>query len=244
MIKHLFVLPFFALLSLPNTGVAQDEYDDLLIMYVDGEYEKCLKKAEKYTDREKTRRDPLPYLYMSMCYFEISKMDSYTSQREWRRSDRNALRYAKRFRKKDKNLQYFPEYEDYWEELNTMAMETGMMYLELGDDSKARRRFDAMVDYYPENPGAWQMLALVQQRMNLRRDAAESMERFNEAYAALGNIEELPDDQQRLLRTALVLYAEHMDSKGMRDSAQIVLELGEEAFLENAEFKSLHDELN
>ena len=30
----------------------------------------------------------------------------------------------------------------------------------------------------------------------------------------------------------------------MRDSAQVVMELGQEAFMENAEFKGLYEELN
>jgi tetratricopeptide (TPR) repeat protein len=244
MMKTLITIPFLLFMLLPNTTVAQEEYDDLLVLYVDGDYEKCIAKAERCTDRDKTRRDPLPYLYLSMCYFEISKLDSYTSQREWRRADRDALRYAKRFRKKDKHLEFFHEYEDYWEELNTMAMETGLMYLEMGDDSKARRRFDAMVDYYPENPGAWQMLALAQQKLNLYRDAKESMERFHVAYTAVANIDDLPRDQQQLLRTSLIYYAESMDDQGLRDSAQVVLNLGEEAFMENVEFRSLHEQLN
>ncbi|MEY3835453.1 MAG: hypothetical protein RI989_881 [Bacteroidota bacterium] len=52
---------------------AQTDYPDLLAMFVDEKYEKCLYKAEKYTLNEKTKKDPLPYLFMSRCYFEMSK---------------------------------------------------------------------------------------------------------------------------------------------------------------------------
>ncbi|HPF68610.1 MAG: tetratricopeptide repeat protein [Flavobacteriales bacterium] len=240
--RNLLTLAAFLLTFLPLH--AQGDYEDLLVLYVDEDYEKCIAKAERYTERDQTRRDALPYLFLSMCYFEISKLDEYTSQPEWRKADRDALRHAKRYRRKDKELVYFNNFEDYWEDLNTMAMETGLMWFEEGDYSKARRRFDKMVDYYPENAGAWQMLALCQEKLRLRRDAEESMEEFRKAYAALGDIERLPKDQRRLLRTALIRYAEHMDTAGMRDSAQVVMELGQEAFMENAEFKGLYEELN
>ena len=49
---------------------AQSDYNDLLLMYVDEKYERCLYKAEKYTLDEKTKKEPLPYLFMSMSYFQ------------------------------------------------------------------------------------------------------------------------------------------------------------------------------
>ena len=36
---------------------AQNEYPDLLAMFVDEKYEKCLYKAEKYTLNEKTKNE-------------------------------------------------------------------------------------------------------------------------------------------------------------------------------------------
>lgn len=226
---------------LPAAG---QEYEDLLVLYVDEDYEKCIAKAERYTEKDKTRRDPLPYLFLSMCYFEISKMDEYTSQREWRYAERDALRHAKRYRRKDRDLAYFGTFEDYWSELNTMAYETGIMLMDQGEWSKARRRFDKIVGYHPENAGAWPMLALCEMKLNMRRDARESMEHFREAYAAIPDIDRLPVDQRRLLRTSLIRYAEHMDGRQMRDSARVVLDLGKAHFMEDAEFKSLHGTLN
>ncbi|MCB0795940.1 MAG: hypothetical protein KDB88_14490 [Flavobacteriales bacterium] len=220
------------------------EYDDLLVLYVDEEYEKCIAKAERYTEKDKTRRDALPYLYLSMCYFEIAKLDKYATEHEWRNADRDALRWAKRYRRKDKDLLYFDQYADYWEELNTMAMETGIMFLDMEEYTKARRRFDRMVDYHPENAGAWQMLALCQQELNLQRDAAESMEEFRKSFQAIDDIDRLSKDQRTLLRGSLIRYAEHMDALGMQDSARHVLDLGYDAFQENPEFKGLYEELN
>ncbi|MCB0792470.1 MAG: hypothetical protein H6595_03430 [Flavobacteriales bacterium] len=240
----LLFLLFLPLLTRNALAQSSRSYDDLLVLYVDENYEKCIFKAERYTERDATRRDPLPYLYMSMCFHEISKMDKYTDDPDFKNAGRDALKYAEKFRKKDKENAYFAQYEDYWEELNAAAMGVGFMYLEEGSYSKAKREFDRMTGYDPENAGAWLMLALSQMKMNLMRDAEESLVQFRHTYAKMGDHDRLSPDRKRLLREALIRYAEQLDNKGMRDSARTTLALGAEDFMDNAEFKALHDELN
>lgn len=224
---------------------AQDHvYDDLLILYVDEDYEKCLDKSERYTDKDKTRRDPLPYLYLSMCNHEMSKQEKYVTDPEFKRVASNALKNAEKFRKKDKEMEFFANYEDYWSELNTRAMETGFNFLELDELSKAKRQFDRMSGYYPENAGAWLMLALVQYRSKLVRDAGESMKSFQKAYDAISDIDRLPKDQQRLLREGMIRYAEFKKKTGDTTEARRIMELGKDQFTENLEFKGLYDALN
>ena len=224
---------------------AQDHvYDDLLVMYVDEDYEKCIWKAGRYMEKDDTRRDALPYLYASMCYHEMSKLDKYTADPEYKNAHRDALKYAVKFRKKDKNNEFVNNYEDYWTELNTTAMGAGLAHLDLGEYSKAKREFDRMTGYQPENAGAWQMLAITQLNMRLARDAAESMKSFREADAAIPDISRLPVDQKRILRESLIRYADHLADAGMRDSARTVVGLGEDYFSENPEFKALVKDLN
>lgn len=232
------------LCSTLTTQAQKHVYDDLLILYVDEEYEKCIAKAERYAGKDDTRRDPLPYIYMSMCYHEMSTLEKYYTQDEYRHSSRDALKYATRFRKKDKELAYFNNYEDYWMELNTRAMEAGINHYQLGEFSKARRIFDRMVVYMPENAGAWRLKALCQERMNMKRDAEESRAAFQVAYDAIPDLERLPVDQQKLLRTALVMSAEYMVTKGRQTDAKDLMALGKDHFMDNPEFKSLYQQLN
>ncbi len=243
-IKNL--LPFSLFFSIFVTQLcAQDHvYDDLLILYVDEDYEKCLDKSERYTDKDKTRRDPLPYLYLSMCNFEMSKMEKYVTDPDFKRVASNALKNAEKFRKKDKEMEFFANYEDYWSELNTVAMETGFNYMELDELSKAKRQFDRMAGYYPENAGAWLMLALSQYRAKLVRDGDESMEAFQKAYDAITDLDRLPKDQQRLLREGIIRYAEFKKEAGGIEEARRIMELGKDQFTENLEFKGLYDVLN
>lgn len=222
---------------------AQQQYDDLLILYVDEHYEKCVDRAERYTKRKATRRDPLPYLYASMCYFEMSRISKYQEMDEYKRADREALKWAGKFRRKDKHLEFFPNYQDYWTDLNTMAQEVGLNFMDEKAYSKARLQFKRMVRYNPENPGAWKMLALAQEGMRSKREAQESSEKFEEVLAEIPDIGRLPVDQRKLLRAALIYSAEELIEEGRLDSAREVIGIGEGHFMDNPEFKAIHDEV-
>ncbi len=234
------------LLPLPFlSAFTQDHiYEDLLILYVDAEYEKCISKAERYTERDASRRDPLPYLYMSMCYHEMSKLEEFNTQHEYRFADREALKYAVRFRKKDKEDAFVHNYEDYWMSLNTQAMEVAGHHVDMGDHSKARRIYARMVGYMPENAGAWQMLALTQIKLRMHRDAVETMRAFDAAYKGIPDMDRLPADQKKLLKDGLVRYADHLAELGMQDSARATIALGADHFMTDVEFKALYKELN
>lgn len=244
--KTLTCFAAFLLTCLPFAQLTAQKhvYDDLLVLYVDEEYEKCIWKADRYMENDATRRDPLPYLYASMSFHEMSKLDKYTSDPEYKNAHRDALKYAEKFRKKDKHAEFVNNFEDYWAELNTTSLGVGLAHLDLEEYSKAKREFDRITGYQPENPGAWQLLALAQAKMRMAREAAESMKSFHKAYDAAGDIENLSPDQRTMLRESLIRYADHLQAAGLRDSARVVTGLGEDYFSENPEFKALVRELN
>lgn len=224
-------------------GMAQKGvYEDLLVLYVDEKYEKCIFKAEGYTEGDDTKKDPLPYLYVSMCYFEMSKQEKFNA--DYPRASRDALKWAEKYRKKDKEKEFFNNYEDYWSELNTMVQEHGENLL---DDpkglSKARQMFDSMTGYHPENPGGWLMLALSQYKANLAKEGDLSVAGFDKAIAAAGDIGTLPKDQKKLLKSALIRYADYLVSKGQRDRAKKYAAIGKDHFMEEPDFKGLWESL-
>ncbi|MBZ0207190.1 MAG: hypothetical protein K8H89_12755 [Flavobacteriales bacterium] len=233
----LFLLPY-----LPASAQGKP-YDDLLVLYVDEDYEKCVYKAERYVDRKDSHRDALPYLYASMCYFEMSKIPKYQEMDEYKRADRDALKWAAKYRRKDKNMEFFADFEDYWSELNTVAQEVGMNFLDEKSYSKAKSQFQRMTRYNPENPGAWAMLALTQKKMKAARDAKESTEKFHEALNAVPVVDRLPLDQRKLLLEGLVRTAEDQEKSGDLTAAKATMDLGEGYFMENPEFKALYQEL-
>ena len=212
--------------------------------YVDEKYEDCLGKAISYTEKDDTKKDPLPYLYSSMCLYEMSKIEKYRAMEEYKKADKDAIKFAEKFRKKDKNKEFFDNYADFWGELNTMAQEMGINFYDQGEKgySKAKQIFDGMTGYYPENPGPWLMLALSQYSTNLVKEGDASMAKYHTALDAAGSISTLPDDQKKLMKTALIDHAAFLDKRGDKTKAKETLELGKDAFKDDPEFKVAYDQ--
>lgn len=224
-----------------DTQAQKQPYEDLLVKYVDEKYEDCLAKAFTYTERESTKKDPLPLLYISMSLYEMSKIEKYTAMEEYKKANRDAVKYAEKYRKKDKNKEFFDNYADFWSELNTMAQDAGLTSYEDAQYSKAKQWFDGMVGYYPENPGAHLMLGLSLLKTNMLKEGEAEIAKYQPALDGAGGIGMLPDDQKKLMRSALMNYAAHLDSKGNRSKAKEVLEGAKEFYPDDAEFKGAYE---
>ncbi len=216
-------------------------YEDLLVKYVDEKYEDCLAKAQAYTEKESSKKDPLPFLYMSMSLYEMSKIEKYRAMEEYKKSDRDAVKFAEKYRKKDKNKEFFDNYADYWSNLNEMAGGAGLNDYESNAFSKAKQWFDGMTGYYPENPGPWLMLGLSLLKSNMAKEGELAIAKFQPALDAAGGIGMLPDDQKKLVKAALIHYAAYLDGEGNKGKAKEMLELGKEFFMDDAEFKGAYE---
>jgi len=72
------------------------EFDKLIFLYIDEKYEKCAKLGKNYTENSDLRREPIPYLYVSMSLFEISKSD--VLREKYPTAFKNSMKYAYKYR--------------------------------------------------------------------------------------------------------------------------------------------------
>ena len=69
--KH--ILTILSVLFVTSLSFGQPPtYDDLKILYADANYEKLAKVAENYTLKDKTKKDVLPYIWLSKGLYKIS----------------------------------------------------------------------------------------------------------------------------------------------------------------------------
>lgn len=54
-----------------SAAFGQREYDDLRILYADGNYEKLAKAADKYTNSDNTKKDVWPYIWLAKGLYKI-----------------------------------------------------------------------------------------------------------------------------------------------------------------------------
>ena len=101
---------------------SQDDFEDLRILYMDEKYEKLIGKATGYVENDKTRKNPAPYLYLSKAYFEISQIEKYNEDYPPEKAFRNAMKWASKYRRKDKEGILYYENDMYFQELKKMAV--------------------------------------------------------------------------------------------------------------------------
>lgn len=222
---------------------AQEDYDDLLILYVDGDYEKLINKAEKYTDKSDTRRDPQPYLYLSKAYFEMSQKEEF--QEEYPKAFRDAMKYASKYRRKDKELEYWDINQEYFAELRAEAMREADLFMADKDPrglSQAARLYKYLADINPEDPATTMMYCAVLYQINRRGEADLLMRELGPKLDDL-NVEKMDEAQQEMLKFGMIQYSRYLKEDGQLDSARVTMNLGHPYFKDDNEFKLAYEEI-
>ncbi|MEN9638481.1 MAG: hypothetical protein RLZZ262_349 [Bacteroidota bacterium] len=236
--KNLLVLLcFMGLYSLNTIAQTDNDYEDLLILFVDEKYEKCLYKAEGYTLNEKTKKDPLPYLFVSRCYFQISKMDEF--KEKYPDPFKDAMKYISKYAAKDKERKYAADYEEFLSDLRKEAIAMAESQFASQKYTKAKTLYDQIADMDPNDAGAQIMLCITFSAMKAKKDAELAIAKAD-ALLAEKKASMLPE-QKDLLKNSIISYAEYLNNQGDRTEAIEWLEKGLEYFKEDPEFKVTYE---
>jgi len=236
---RILTITLLAFICLAPRLVAQDkEYEDLWVLYIDEDYEKLVKKAQSLTENDKTKKQAMPYLFVSMGYFEISKKEDLNE--DYPKAFKDAMKYAAKWRKKDKEGAYVYDNKDYISDLRDAGMDVAEGYLEDGSFSKAKSYYKYMTQFDPDCPGSWLMYSYALKMMN---DFSGTQTAWDNFDTKLGDISRLSSEQQRLLKYGLITYAEGLYEEGKRTEARELLERGADFFGEDNEYKIVMEDL-
>lgn len=170
-----------------NANAQPPNYDDLLIYYADGDYEKLIKKAEKYTLKDETKKDPIPYMFMAKGFFEINKNPAKYDEEMSKNAIATATRYAERAQKLDKegilaqdetNADFISNLKKYWLETIDNEIITGNYGRAFGIVMKYGKLSDG-------DPGVQYLLGACKFRRNDKNGASKYWE---EGDALLANV--------------------------------------------------------
>ncbi len=110
--------------TLFSATAQRPDYQDLNIYFADGDYEKVISKAEKYTQNSDSRKDALPYFYLSRANYEISKGDDQSLTKKFPRAYKDAIKYAsKALQKDDSNNTLYRENIRFFGKLKSVVFE-------------------------------------------------------------------------------------------------------------------------
>lgn len=235
--KILGLLCFLGIYSISALAQTDNDYEDLLTLFVDEKYEKCLYKAEGYTLNEKTKKDPLPYLFVSRCYFQISKMDEF--KEKYPDPFKDAMKYISKYAAKDKDRKYAGDYEEFLSELRSSALGQAESQMDAQKYTKAKTLYDQVADMDPNDAGSQIMLGITFTYMKAKKDAEIA---FSKAMAILKEKKaSMLPEQKNLLKNSLMQYAVLLADQGNKTAAIEWLEFGQEHFKEDPEFKVTYE---
>ena len=231
---------FFAQAS--NGQLTGNKYDKLFDLYILGDYEKCIRKAERYSDRDKTRRDPEPYLYLSKCYLAVSK--DRELQEYYPRAFKNALKHAYKLYRKDDETTFMEDNADFFTELKQAAIEEAMYNYNLNDFRRAAYYLKKVLKFDPDDHKVQLMCGVAQVRARNRRTGSDNIE---EALAGLkttleenGKIEGVGSE---LIGEAMVDYTKYLMDKKRFTDAEDAIANARLLDSENAEVEQLYSEI-
>ncbi len=236
--KRISILIALIITGLHAHAQKDEVFEDLRNLYMDEKYEKLITKGEKYLANDDTRKDPTPYLYLSKAYYEISRLEEYAKDYPPEKAFTNALKWASKYRKKDPDGTLFRENELYFDELKKAAMGEAAGLMSDQKFSRAKRYYDAIAKFDPEDIGARFMLGYCQLQMKAAMEASIALKEAGRLmYTA--DLERMSAGDKKIFREGVVRYSDYLLENGMRDSARATLRKAEPVLAGDSEFDML-----
>ncbi|NOZ45734.1 MAG: hypothetical protein GXO79_03030 [Chlorobi bacterium] len=143
--KFAFLSLFVSVLFINCIAQQNEEFPKLSKLYNEQKYEACLMKSEKLTYNDKTKREPLPYLFLSKSYYQLSLSDDPDIQEYYPKALKNALKYAIKFVQKDKRKVYVPQNTEYIELLTKTYIEKTQELYDNGKYNKVASNYKQLL---------------------------------------------------------------------------------------------------
>lgn len=220
----------FAALVLASTGVAQaqvtnPEFTKLSDKYADEKYETVLAKAEDLIENDKHKKKSEPYLWASMCYYQLSLSDDQKIQDYYKNALKDAQRYAAKAALKNEPEGFMRENWDFIKTLKDASLAQAAGFIEEGDTRKANYVFKTLAKIDPEDSNVLFMKGVTYLQMNnsyeAEKDLAESMKSLNAKYR---DLDYRPDPTSTpLVKDGMIFYLDNLINGEMLDSARNVV---------------------
>jgi hypothetical protein len=211
---------------------------DLLVYHVDRDYEKCLKKADRYMSKDASKRDALPYLYSSMAYYSMSR--DYQYAKDYPRAYKKCLSYLTKYRRKDKTYANKEEAQPFIETIKLVVAEQIDNY-KLDGTEKSDRKIVSLLKKLkrmdPEDSGIKLMLGVYYLKTKNRSEGREYINSGTEGVLEIGvsvKFGTLTRTQQLYFKQGIISYYQLKKERYPKEATE-VLSIGEAFFLEDRE---------
>lgn len=233
------------LLLTMNVVKAQVDAEALLSLWIDQKYDKLVVKAMKYTEKDDTKNEPLPYLYAAKAFFRISMDETWLEKNEeFKNARREALSYAAKYTKKDKNKTFSVEAEEFFAEMKPVLYEEAMNDFEANNYKKQGTVMKKITEFDPNFIGGYIGMGLnfygAQNKSEGKKTVEDGLKRLKE----LTSFESYIDADKKFMCYVMYKTAEYLAANKEKPLAVKLIQAGKAYFenteTEDAEMNELH----
>ena len=228
----LIILSSFFIVNLSYSQVIGSKFEKLSKLYNEKRYEDCLYKSDTYTYKEKTKKEPEPYLYLSMCYYQISLIDNPDIMEDYPKALKNSIKYLIKFKKKDRKDEYFTKNIDFVNKIGKLIIDEAEKYFKDKNYRKAASSFKHYSKLFPEDNNIKYLIGACDMQAG---NYSEGQKYISESIVKLvdnyKNEKSLKNSNTSLiLEDAFVLYSSYLVNDKKIDSAKSTISIAKQFF--------------
>jgi hypothetical protein len=229
------------LLSATTINAQAPNYDDLKILYADGNYEKLVKVAENYTLKDDLKKDPMPFIWLGKGLYKISL--SGTDEEKFKNAYKDAIAAVSKSLKNDKDNTALTDHQEFIDEFQ-MSMVTRI------DNDLAANDFNKasgwVIKYYKvtKNPvGAKFLDGASKYRKSDKGGANTAWKEADLMLKDITSIEDWSDADRQMLKLGALQTAECYLASKQKEKAKALLNKVAQWYEEDESFKAKYDEI-
>lgn len=229
------------LLSATTINAQAPNYDDLKILYADGNYEKLVKVAENYSLKEDLKKDPMPFIWLAKGLYKISL--SGTDEEKFKNAYKDAIAAVSKALKNDKDNSALTDHQEFIDEFQ-MSMVTRI------DNDLAANDFNKasgwVIKYYKvtKNPvGAKFLDGASKYRKSDKGGANTAWKEADLMLKGITSIEDWSDADKQILKLGALQTAECYLASKQKEKAKALLNKVAQWYEEDESFKAKYDEI-
>lgn len=222
---RLLLIASFVMNCLPLfSQVVNAEFDKVAKKFEKGTYESALESAEALMENDKHRKNPEPYLWASMCYYQIYLSDDDKMKERVKSPLKNALKYAGKAVSKDKNGNLTDANRTYFETMKNAGVQEAVRQGSEGDFRKAAYTYKQIMDFAPEDPFIQFAKGVNDIKMSSAFEAEKALsEAMPDLVEKYRDLDYEPDPiSSTLLKPNMLFYIDYLAENAYLDSARKV----------------------
>lgn len=234
------IISLFCILVLAFKFNAQPPlYDDLLILYADGNYAKLIKETTKYSEKDNTKNDAIIYYWMAKAQYKISfKADR---DEEYKNAYKDCFNSIGKFIKKDKEGKLLKEHMDFIAEVKKTLVEAIRNELEAKDYRKAAGWVTKAYKINPTDIGAKYLEGACKYRNADKGSANQIWKETDKLLAKVTSLEGYLDEDKELFKMGIFETAECYLAMKQVEKAKTLLGKVAQWFEGDEDFKAKYD---